>query len=166
MKHIVLYGIFLLSVSLPGWGQKLEELIPSKPSGWVSDLENIFTREQAAYLEGIIGKYEERTSNEIAVVTLHLDSTTIHSAQEFEALSLLLFKKWGVGKKEKNNGIVILFSVHLRRIRIEVGYGLEGLLTDKMAKDITDTSITPEFKQGNYFTGIRQALERIFKEIE
>jgi uncharacterized protein len=72
----------------------------------------------------------------------------------------------GVGKKDKYNGIGILISINLRKIRIEVGYGLESKLTDEEAKKIVDTIIIPEFKNGNYYLGTLYGLKAILKEIE
>ena len=141
-------------------------LIPAKAIGWTSDFDNVFTKQEIIYLDSIIGKHEEQTSNEVAVVTLQLDSTSIKSSKDFDEFSLALFRKWGVGKKEKNNGIGILFSRNLRKVRIEVGYGLESKLTNQEAKNIIDTIIVPEFKKSNYFGGIANALKEIIKEIE
>ena len=144
---------------------KIEKLIPKEPIGWVSDFERNFSEEQINFLDSIIGLHENETSNEIAIVTLQLDSTDIESIEDFETLSLTLFTQWGPGKKEKNNGVGILFSKKLRKIRIEVGKGLESKLTNKEAKDIIDNIIVPEFKKSNYYEGIVKGLQEIIREI-
>ena len=140
--------------------------IPEKPISRVSDFEGIFTAEESFYLDSVIAKHQEETTNEIAIVTYHLDSSQIRTPEEFNAYSLALFREWGVGEKDKNNGVGVLISENLRRIRIEVGYGLEAKLKDAEAKTIIDSIIIPEFKNGQYFSGISKGLEAIMREIK
>ena len=164
-----LFGLLLCGIIflLPALAQKskIEKFIPKQPIGWVSDFENNFTEVQINFLDSVIAQHETETGDEIAIVTLQLDSVAIKSTEEFEALSLELFNQWGVGKNEKNNGVGIVFSKKLRKIRIEVGKGLESKLTDKEAKDIIDDIILPEFKKSNYYEGILKGLQEIIKEI-
>ncbi len=149
-----------------GCKKKLEDLIPPKPVGWTSDFAGLFTGIQVAYLDSLLSKHEKETSHEIAIVTLQLDSVYVPSVKEFEKLSLALFNKWEVGKKDKNNGLAILIAPNLRRVRIETGYGLEQKLTDHEARIIMDSVIIPAFKKGEYFAGLVAALHSIIKEIE
>jgi len=132
----------------------------------VSDFDKIFTIDEAVRLDSIINAHEVKTTNEIAIVTLSLDSFQIKTPKDFDKFSLSLFKKWGVGKKDKNNGIGILISTNLKKIRIEVGLGLESKLTDQEAKKIIDLIILPEFKNGNYYIGVLKGLQQVFIEIE
>jgi len=141
-------------------------LIPERPTSRVSDFENIFTVDESFVLDSLINVQEEKNSNEIAIITLRLDSTDINTSEEFDDFSLTLFNQWGIGKKEKNNGIGILISTNLRKIRIETGRGLIEKLTDEEAKKIIDTIIIPEFKKGAYYTGTLHGLKAILKEIE
>ena len=145
---------------------KFKPLIPAKPIGWVSDFEKLFTDEQIRTLDSIIGKFAAGSSNEIAIVTLALDSVAIKTVKDFEQFSLALFNQWGIGKKEKNNGVVILISQKLKRIRIEVGYGLEAKLTNAKAKIVIDTIVIPAFKRLQYFEGTLKGLLEIIKEIQ
>jgi uncharacterized protein len=140
--------------------------IPEKPTGWVADFENIFTPEERFILDSLINSHELNYSNEVAIVTLTLDSILITSSEEFDNFSLTLFKKWGIGKKEKNNGIGILISTNLRKIRIDTGTGLTGKLTDEEAKKIIDTIIIPKFKNGEFYLGVLCGLQAILDEIE
>ena len=117
-------------------------------------------------LGSIIGEHESETTNEIAVVTLALDTASIRSVKEFDQFSLELFNQWGVGKKEKNNGVGIIFSKKLKKIRIEVGKGMESKLTNNEAKFIIDSLMIPEFKKSNYFEGTLKGLQEIIKEIQ
>lgn len=138
-----------------------DSIIPPAPIGWVSDFEKVFSLAEVAYLDSIIGVFEEETSNEITIVSLEFDPGTVISTKDFEDLSLALFRKWGVGKKGKNNGVGILFSVALRKIRIETGYGLEAKFSDEEAKKIIDRIIIPEFKKADYFKGIEKGVRTI-----
>ncbi|MBC7874153.1 MAG: TPM domain-containing protein [Ferruginibacter sp.] len=177
MKTPLFYLVIIISLSFPCCGQKKDKKdqpsasvnnpgFPKKPIGWVSDFDSVFTPAQAVYLDSLMNAHEVQTTNEIAVVTLQPGSYQIITPGDFDAFAFSLFKEWGIGKKDKNNGIGILVSVDLRKIRIEVGKGLALKLTDEEAKNIIDTIIVPEFKKGNYFTGILSGLRVIFKEIE
>lgn len=160
--------LILLIVTFTGSSQegKFKKLIPAKPIGWVSDFEKVFTDEQIKTLDSIIGKHEAESGNEIAIVTLSLDSIDIKSVEDFEQFTLTLFNQWGIGKKEKHNGVAIIISQKLKKIRIEVGYGLESKLTNTEAKTVIDAIIVPEFKRSNYFAGTLKGLLEIIKEIQ
>lgn len=140
-------------------------LIPDRATGWVTDFEKIFTGVQTAYLDSLAAAHEKTTSNEIAIVSISADSFHIKPTDDFDKYGLSLFNKWGVGKKEKNNGVGILFSIKLRKIVIKTGTGLETKLTNAEAAAIISTIILPHFSKGEYFTGIEEALQAIFKEI-
>ena len=162
------YILILLIVSSIGCSQEsnFKKLIPAKPIGWVSDFERKFTDEQVIILDSIIAKHEHETTNQIAIVTIELDSVSIKSTAQFEEFTLQLFNQWGVGQKEKKNGVAIIFSGKLRRVRIEVGFGLEAKLTNAEAKVIIDSIMIPEFKKSNYFEGTLKGLQEIIKEIK
>ena len=175
MKCLLPYFFLLTLFSFSCKGQRdkkepadsvFSKLIPEKPLGYTSDFENVFSVSQISFLDSIIQVHEKETTNQLAVVTLGLDSATIKSGADFDRFSLLLFRTWGVGQKEKNNGIGILICPKLRKIRIETGYGLNDKLTDSEAKKIIDAIIIPEFKKGDYFTGITNGLLAIFEEIK
>lgn len=113
----------------------------------------------------MISIHERKTSNEVAVVTLRLDSTSISSEKEFQEFSVKLFNKWGIGKKGKNNGAGFFFSPRLKYLMIEIGQGLGTKLTNAEAQEIIDTIILPEFKRRAFFEGIVKGLEAVFREI-
>ena len=174
MKLLLSYLLIIFSLSLPCCGQKdkkepispYQPLIPEKSLGWVSDFEKVFTPDEGVYFDSIINNHEVQTTNEIALVTLPLDSFQVKTPEDFDNFSLSLFRQWGIGKKDKKNGIGILISINLRKIRIEVGYGLELKLTDEEAQKIIDTIILPEFKKGAYYAGTLNGLMSVLKEIE
>jgi uncharacterized membrane protein YgcG len=105
-------------------------------------------------LEHKLISVEKYSSNQIAIVSVNsLDGYSI------EDYANKLFRDWGIGTKEKNNGILLLFSLTDRKIRIEVGYGLEEAVSNKTAKSIIDNDITPNFKNKEYYAGINKAID-------
>ena len=137
-----------------------------KPEGWVSDFGNVFTATEYKTLDSIIAVHEKKTSNEIAIVTIPIDTNKIDRLIDFEKMTLKLMNKWGVGKAGKNNGVGLLFDSKNKFIRIEVGYGLETKLSNNEAGAMIDVVILPHFKKGNYYNGILEGLNYIIREIE
>jgi len=135
---------------------------PIKASGWTSDFEHIFSSDQINELNSIISNFEKETTNEIAIVTIESSWTTKES---FDSLTLAIAKNWGIGKKDKNNGILIGICTGLRTIRIQNGYGIEAKLTDAETKKIIDDIIIPEFKNGNYFEGTKNGLLVLMQKV-
>ncbi|OYU94163.1 MAG: hypothetical protein CFE21_17185 [Bacteroidetes bacterium B1(2017)] len=134
-----------------------------KPIGWVNDYENIFTAAEIKSLDSLIGSYEKKTSIEIAVVTVPLEACT---REEFDSLMLKLAQTWGVGKKGKNNGIVIGISKEHRKIRIENGLGIEMKLSDAQTKEIIDKILIPNFRAGHYYLGIAEGIQEIKRKLD
>lgn len=127
-----------------------------KPSGFINDYAKIFTAEQKQLLENKISQFEKNSSSEIIVVTLpSLQDDTIENFAE------TLFKNWGIGKKKLDNGVLILIALQDRQMRIEVGYGLEGSLTDAQSKWMINNIMRPEFRKNNYYQGINMVVDKI-----
>lgn len=175
--RLVFHIFFIASLEIAACGQKagkssqpigdsLALLIPDKSTNWVTDRENLLTKEQTFYLDSIIAEHEVQTSNEIAVLIYSPDSSFIKTKEKFEELSLELFNSWGIGKKDKNNGILLFVAPSLRKVRIETGYGLVTKLTNEEAKQIIDTILVPAFKEVEFFKGISAGLQAIIKEIK
>ena len=131
-----------------------------KQIGYVNDYENVFTNEQISELENIIRDYEKKTTNEICVVSLK----SIEPYNDISLYATELANNWGIGKSEKDNGLIILFSKSLRSIRISTGYGTEKILTDEKCKKIIDEIIIPEFKKGKYHSGIKNGIMELIAE--
>lgn len=132
--------------------------IPSTPAGYVNDYANIIDGNVKQQLEEELRLFKASTTNEIAVVTIpSLDGDTI------EHYATKLFESWKIGNAKNDNGVLLLISRDDKKIRIEVGYGLEGALPDILAQDIIKNQITPSFKQGDYSTGIVQGITGIMK---
>ena len=124
----------------------------SKPLGYVSDYARILSPAQNNLLTNLIGELERKTSAEVAVVTI--DTLAGISIEEY---AVNLFEQWGIGKKGEDNGILLLVAMKERKVRIEVGYGLEGTITDGTAGKIIHEKIVPSFKNGDYEEGLFNA---------
>lgn len=126
-----------------------------KQRGWVNDFVMLFSKEEKSYLDSLLSNYEKETSNEIAIVTIPDSWTT---PEKFDSLIVAIHNQWGVGKKDKNNGILIGISPTLRKIRISNGYGIEAILTDDETKKIIESIIIPEYKQEHFFEGTKKGI--------
>jgi uncharacterized protein len=134
-----------------------------RPVGWVNDYIHLFTEEQAKDLDRILTSYEKRTGTEIVVTTV--DSAHL-GPMHFEAYALLMLRNWGVGKKEKNNGILILIVRDLRRIRIENGYGIERLITNEETAGIIESHIIPRFREEKFYEGTRDGILAMINKLD
>ena len=128
-----------------------------EPKGRVNDFELIFAAEEIVKLTEIISDFEKETTNQIAIVSIK----SIGEYKDFKKYAIDLSNYWGVGQKNKDNGLSIVFSKNLRKIRISTGNGTENTLTDEICKNIIDQTIVPEFKNGNYYIGIEKGLTEL-----
>lgn len=168
MKKLLLIFSLLLSINV------FAQVLPSKPAastGLVHDYAGILLPEQERALDQKLIAYDDSTSNQIVIVTLPtlIDAKT-GAEYEDEEIALRILREWGVGQKDRNNGIVILVVKSAdnkeKKIRIEVGYGLEGAVPDITAKSIIDHRMAPYFKQGkddSYYTGLNLAVDDLIK---
>ena len=118
----------------------------------------MFSAAEREKLEITLAAFEKETSNQLVVVTVPtLDG------QPIEDFSIKLAEKWKIGTKEHNNGVILLFSKEDRAMRIEVGYGLEGVLPDALAKRIIENEIVPRFKQGDFDGGVNRGVDSIIQ---
>lgn len=126
----------------------------------VNDFANVIPAAQEAKIESMIDELELKTSAEIAVVTVKsLDGGQI------DDFTNRLFEKWGIGQKGKDNGVMFLAAMQDRKMRIEVGYGLEGAIPDTAAGRIRRDVITPYFKSGQPGRGIELGVAALAQEI-
>ena len=139
-----------------------ESKVFPKPIGYVNDFEDILTKEQEKELTLIIKKHENETTDQIAIVTL----ISFEPYENIYEYSLYLANYWGVGQKKKNNGILIALGKGLRKIRIQNGFGIEKRLTDSETKKIIDEIMIPEFKDDNFYLGLKKGLEAIIEELK
>lgn len=156
-RRLLTVTILTVSCALPA--SALAFNVPTN-DGFVTDAANLLKPAEKQTLETELNDYKQQSSNEIAVVTV----PTIGDSA-LEDVSLQIARAWGIGTKEHNNGILILVAYQERKVRIEVGYGLEGAVPDIVAKGIIDTDITPHFRDGDYYGGIEQAIDSLKKHI-
>jgi uncharacterized protein len=143
------------STKVESYFNKFEILKYKKPiNSGIGDFENIFSDKQKNELDSIIKAFNENTTNQIAIVTI--DSLGQYkSIMEF---TTDLGNYWGVGLKEKDNGLIITFSKRLRKVWIGTGYGTEKILNDVFLSHLIDSLMIPNFKQGKYFEGIKSGM--------
>ena len=156
MKYLLI--IPFLSLVLLGYGQLS---IPEHGGVWVHDEANVLAPATKALLESILKAERDSTSNQIAV--LIIPSLQGESLEEY---SLRVSEKWRLGQEAKDNGVLLLIAVNDRDIRIETGYGLEGVLTDAISSRINRNEIAPYFRQGNYDEGVRAGVTAIIQAIK
>ncbi len=142
----------------------------SPPVGYVNDFENIYSFKQIQSLDSICSAIEKESTIEIAVVTI--DSALIYTLDSVEgkrmsidSITLVLAQSWGIGKKGKDNGILIGFSKRYRTIRIQNGNGIIKTLSNSDTKRIIENITTPEFKKGNYYDGLRKGILALYAKL-
>lgn len=134
--------------------------ISNKPKSFVNDFTDTLSAQDKDSLESKISNFEKETSNEIAVVIIpSLDGDTV------ENIAQNIFTKWGIGKKGKDNGVLILIAMAEHKTRIHTGYGVEGDLTDLGTSYIQSEIMAPAFREGNYFSGIDKTLDKIIESL-
>jgi uncharacterized protein len=131
--------------------------IPIPPlQGHITDQTGTLTQEQKATLEQKLATFEAQKGTQLAVLMVH---TT--GSEAIEQYALRVAEQWKLGRKKIDDGVVLLVAKEDRAVRIEVGYGLEGVLSDIASKRIISEAILPQFKHGDYFGGIQAGTEQI-----
>lgn len=131
--------------------------------GLVNDYENIYSESEEAYLDSLVAAIEKESSIEIAIITLDDKMTT---TKDFDSLTLVIAKTWGVGKPKKNNGILIGISSVLRTVRIQNGLGIEKIVSNEATKAIIDEKMIPLFKSNQYFEGTRMGINEMYAKLK
>lgn len=160
MKKILLPILLLCFVVA---NAQIEKILPSAPNPpkLVVDYTSTLTTDQINALETKLKVYDDTTSNQIAVVLIA--NTGIYEIADY---AYQLGRKWGVGNKEFNNGIVILVSIEKHQVFIATGYGLEGAVPDMVAKQIIESSIVPNFKGNDYYGGLNKGIDDLIAAIK
>ena len=152
------WSILLLLLGLVAALSSAAQNIPPRPSPprLVNDLAGLMQAGEADQLERKLVTYNDSTSSQIAVVTVpNLDGNDIADyAQK-------LYEAWGIGRKGKNNGILILVAKEEHTARIQTGYGLEGAVPDALAKRIISNTLVPAFRQNQYYAGLDRATDQL-----
>ncbi|MBB5702997.1 uncharacterized protein FHS76_002888 [Ochrobactrum daejeonense] len=125
-------------------------------TGRVVDAAGIIDPAQRQQLTQKLADFEAKSSDQVVVVTV-----PSLNGEDIESYSNRLFRAWALGQKQENNGILLVVAPNDRKVRIEVGYGLEGIMTDALSSVIINGTIIPEFRTGNYSGGIVQGVDGI-----
>lgn len=125
----------------------------------VQDYTSLFSNTEKSALAQKIIDYESSSTNEICIYTI--DSLPKNTKSLYYATEIA--NKLGVGKKEKDNGLLILISKYDRQINMATGYSTEKIITDRICKSIIDSTIVPKFKDKEYYHGVNNALDSIIK---
>lgn len=126
----------------------------------VHDEAKILSQETVDHLEKQLIAYEDSTSNQIAVLTMGTLGDT-----PLEEYALKVAEKWKLGDESNDNGVLLLIAVDDHKMRIEVGYGLEGVLTDAVSARIIRNEIAPEFRQNDFDAGVTAGISGITRAI-
>lgn len=124
--------------------------------GHVNDYAALFSPKMAGFIEKDLAEFEKKETTQIVILTI-----PSLRGEVLEQYSLKVAEKWKIGRKKLDNGVILLISKEDRKLRIEVGYGLEGRLTDLVAGRIIDNSIKPFFKKGDYDNGLFNGVQAI-----
>lgn len=152
MKFTLAILFLLQSFSAHGFS------IPPVPRQYVNDYASVLSPAVRQDLENRLAQFEKETSNQVLVVTL-----PDLGGEEIEEVSIRLAEKWKPGQKGRDNGAILILSKKDRKVRIETGYGLEGVLTDALSRSILANEIIPRFKQGDFDGGVVAGTEAILK---
>ena len=148
---------FLGPAFVPAWAE-----VPIPPlSARVTDLTGTLSAQQRGELESRLAAFEAKRGSQIAV--LMLPST---KPEEIEQYSIRLAEAWKIGREGVDDGVIVVVAKDDRRLRIEVGYGLEGVIPDAVAKRVIDERITPRFREGDFHGGIRDGVEQLIRLAE
>ena len=130
-------------------------------TGRVVDQADILPAEEERALSAMLEAHEQKTTNQVVVATL-----ASLEGQAIEEYGVALGRAWGIGQAEKDNGVILLVAPNEREVRIEVGYGLEGELTDAISRMIIEASIFPRFRADDFPGGVRRGVEDIVAVLE
>jgi uncharacterized protein len=133
---------------------------PRERGVWVSDVAAVIPEDAEARMNALIDALERKVGVEIAILTMpDVEGTP----KEF---AVRIANEWGVGKKDRNNGLVVLLVTGQRRLEMETGYGLEGVLPDGWLGEMQNALMVPAFKRGDYGAGLETGLAQIVARIE
>lgn len=156
--------LFILLFSVFSFAQKKKTTDPfvrplPVPHKAVNDFGKFLSASERTTLEIELANYQATSGN--AIVFISLDSLTDPKTKKqytIEEAAFLYFNTWGIGDSIKNNGVLLMVSRSPRRVRIEIGRGLETILTNSKCQTIIDDRLVPNFKKGLFFTGIKEAV--------
>src|SRR5438094_1381830 len=155
---------FLISatlVALVSLSSQAAEIIPPKPAGYFNDYAGVVSKEAALHFNEQLARFERETSNQVVVAVF----PKMQSDSSIEDYTQRVAQSWGVGKKDRRNGVVLFVFIEDRKMFIQVGYGLVFFFKQKTAYEITERHIKPLFRAGNDEAGLATGIDLICKAI-
>jgi uncharacterized protein len=157
LKQITYFFLLLLSAGVPGAAQDF----PPRASTIVTDYTSTLGPGERQALEQKLVAFNDSTSSQVAIVIM--SSVGNYDISDY---AVRLYNNWGIGQKEKNNGVLILVAKDDRKVFIATGYGMEGVLPDALCKRIVNNDILPAFKAGRYYEGLDAAVNTIMSIVK
>jgi len=158
MRKTLLNAFFVILLLAATTASALE--VP-RYSGLVNDTAGVMSPAAQQALTERIKTHEGKTGNQIVVLTI-----PSLEGEDIEGFAVKVFESWKPGKKGKDNGVLVVVATKDRRMRIEVGYGLEGTLPDSAAGEIIRTAMAPQFKKGDYSAGVDAGVAAVIEALE
>src|SRR5437660_7575617 len=137
------------------------EIIPPKPDRYFNEYASVVSKSVALRFNEELAQFERETSDQVVVAIF----PKMQSDSDIADYTQRVAQAWGVGQKERRNGVVLFVFIQDRKMFIQVGYGLEGALPDATAFDITEYHIKPLFRNGNYEAGLAAGIDLICKAV-
>jgi len=159
VKKIALFAATI--ASLVPIGTRAAEVIPPKPDRYFNDYAGVVSKEAASRFNEQLAQFERETSDQVVVAVF----PKMQSDSSIEDYTQRVAQAWGVGQKERRNGAVLFVFKDDRKMFIQVGYDLEGVLPDITAFDITEYHIKPRFRNNDYEGGLAAGIDSILKAI-
>ena len=150
--------IILFFILLAGGFTAFAQDFPPKPVALITDYTNTLSPGDQQLLENKLVAFDDTSSTQIAIVLMK--SVGDYDIDQYAAA---LGRKWGIGQKGNNNGLLILAAMDQHKVTIQVGYGLEGAVPDVITHVIIQNDITPRFKQGDYYGGLNAGIDDLIK---
>jgi len=144
-----------------GFNARAAEVMPPKPAAYFNDYVGIVSKSAAQRFNVQLAQFERETSNQVVVAVF----PKMQSESDIADYTQRVAQSWGVGQKDRRNGVVLFVFIEDRKMFTQVGYGLEGALPDATAFDITQYKIKPQFIAGDYEGGLRIGIDSICKAI-
>ncbi|WP_345950311.1 TPM domain-containing protein [Mucilaginibacter sp. PAMB04274] len=152
-----LFLLCIMLISLTGFAQQL----PERSTTLVTDYTNTLSADEKQRLEDKLVAFNDSSSTQIAVVLMR--SVGDYDIADY---AVKLGRAWGIGQKDKNNGVLLLAALSDRKVTIQTGYGAEGAITDALTQQIIQNDLKPNFRQENYFAGLDAATDHLVQAIK
>src|SRR5436853_3781625 len=151
----------LAAIALTAINSKAAEVIPPKPAAYFNDYAGVVSKEAAQHFNEQLAQFEHETSDQVVVAVF----PKMQSDSDIADYTQRVAQAWGVGQKERRNGVLLFVFIEDRKMFIQVGYGLEAVLPDATAFDITEYRIKPHFRANDYEGGLAAGIDSILKAV-